>query len=249
MGGAIADGLIQQGLADALTVSNPHAEKLERFAKAGASITTDNTAAAEGADVLMVVVKPWLVEKVLKEVKDVMDYQRQLLVVVAAGISSEAMLTWLDKEGERPTLFLAMPNIAIAERESMTFLSTPNAAKEQLDTITRLFDGLGQTLVMEERLFPAATAMSCSIAYAMRYVRANVEGAVELGFRAHEAQKLVLQTIKGAVSLLQASGEHPEAAIDKVTTPGGWTIKGLNALEHGGFTSAVIKGLKAPMGL
>ena len=98
---------------------------------------------------------------------------------------------------------------------------------------------------MEERLFPAATAMSCAIAYDMRYVRANVEGGVEMGFKAKDAQKIVLQTVKGAVELLQATGEHPEAAIDKVTTPGGCTIKGLNTMEQGGFTSAVINGLLA----
>ena len=84
-----------------------------------------------------------------------------------------------------------------------------------------------------------------AIAYAMRYVRANVEGGVEMGFKAKDAQKIVLQTVKGAVELLQETGEHPEAAIDKVTTPGGCTIKGLNTMEQGGFTSAVINGLLA----
>lgn len=248
MGGAIAEGIIKNGQADSLTVSNPHDDKLRRFAEAGASVTTDNCAAARQADLLMVVVKPWLVEKVLREVKDALDYSRQTVVVVAAGISSADIAEWLQKDGQPcPTLFLAMPNIAIAERESMTFLSAANATAEQSEQMVALFDTLGQTLLMEERLFPAATAMSCSIAYAMRYVRANVEGAVELGFRAKDAQKLVLQTVKGAVSLLQATGEHPEDAIDKVTTPGGWTIKGLNTLEQNGFTNAVIQGLKAPV--
>ena len=91
----------------------------------------------------------------------------------------------------------------------------------------------------------AAIAMSCAIAYTMRYVRANVEGGVEMGFKAKDAKKIVLQTIKGAVELLQATGEHPESAIDKVTTPGGCTIKGLNTMEQEGFTNAVIKGLLA----
>jgi pyrroline-5-carboxylate reductase len=79
----------------------------------------------------------------------------------------------------------------------------------------------------------------------MRYVRAAAEGGVELGFKAKDATKIVLQTMEGAVKLLQATGEHPEAAIDKVTTPGGVTIKGLNAMEHYGFSNAVIEGLKA----
>ena len=97
-----------------------------------------------------------------------------------------------------------------------------------------------------ERLLPAATTLaSCGIAYAMRYVRAAAEGGVELGFRADEATGIVLQTVRGAVELLQAGGEHPEAAIDRVTTPGGVTIRGLNEMEHAGFTSAVIRGLKA----
>ena len=105
---------------------------------------------------------------------------------------------------------------------------------------------MGRCLVTEERLLPAATRLaSCGIAYALRYVRAASEGGVELGFKADAAKDIVLQTVRGAVELLQASGEHPEAAIDKVTTPGGMTIRGLNAMEHAGFTSAVIKGLKA----
>ena len=79
----------------------------------------------------------------------------------------------------------------------------------------------------------------------MRYVRAAVEGGVEMGFYPKDALNIVLQTVKGAVELLQSTGENPETAIDKVTTPGGVTIKGLNAMEHAGFTSAVIKGLKA----
>ena len=138
-----------------------------------------------------------------------------------------------------------MPNIAIAEKASMTYISASGASAKEKQTVTDLFDKLGETIVLEERLFPAATAMSCSIGYAMRYVRANVEGAVEIGFKAKDAQKIVLQTIKGAVELLQASGEHPEAVIDKVTTPGGLTIRGLNEMEHAGFSSAVIRGLKA----
>jgi pyrroline-5-carboxylate reductase len=79
----------------------------------------------------------------------------------------------------------------------------------------------------------------------MRYVRAASEGGVELGFKAADAQRIVMQTMKGAVELLQASGMHPEAAIDLVTTPGGVTIRGLNAMEEAGFTHAVIHGLKA----
>ena len=109
-----------------------------------------------------------------------------------------------------------------------------------------MFDMLGTTLLTDEQHLGAGTTLaSCGIAYAMRYIRAAAEGGVELGFRADDAKRIVMQTMRGAVELLQATGLHPEAAIDLVTTPGGVTIKGLNEMEHAGFTSAVIRGLKA----
>jgi pyrroline-5-carboxylate reductase len=128
----------------------------------------------------------------------------------------------------------------------MTFLVPVNAADEQIESVKEMFNAMGQTLVVEERLLSAGTTLaSCGLAYAMRYVRAAAEGGVELGFRPNDAKNIVLQTVKGAVELLEANGNHPEAEIDKVTTPGGVTIRGLNEMEHAGFTSAVIRGLKA----
>ena len=247
MGGAMAEGLLQSEKftpAD-ITVSDHNQPVLDHFASEGASVTLDNQLACHGADLVCVVVKPWCVEKTLKGIKDVLDYKSQKLVVVAAGVPSANIKEWLDKDGVTPTFFLVMPNIAIAYKQSMTFITPVDASTTETKQITDIFDELGESLIMEERLFPAATAMSCAIAYAMRYVRANVEGGVEMGFKAKDAQKIVLQTVKGAVELLQATGEHPEAAIDKVTTPGGCTIKGLNTMEQGGFTSAVINGLLA----
>ena len=122
------------------------------------------------------------------------------------------------------------------------------AGRHDIETMEQLFGQVGQCILTEERLLAAGTTLaSCGIAYAMRYVRASVEGGVEIGFRADDALQIVLQTVKGAVSLLQATGHHPETEIDKVTTPGGVTIKGLNEMERAGFTSAVIRGLKAGM--
>jgi pyrroline-5-carboxylate reductase len=130
----------------------------------------------------------------------------------------------------------------------MTFLVPVTTTKSETDIIHQLFEEVGHCLLTEERLLAAGTTLaSCGIAYAMRYVRASVEGGVEIGFRASDALQIVLQTVKGAVSLLQATGHHPETEIDKVTTPGGVTIKGLNEMENAGFTSAVIRGLKAGM--
>lgn len=249
MGGALAQGLLKGKYFESpdITIADPSQAALDRFAGTGAAVTTDNNAAAKAADIVTVVVKPWLLESVLKAIKPSLDYKRQMLVVIAAGVSSNKIREWLtDGEGSMIPLFLVIPNIAIAELSSMTFIVPVNATAGQTKLITDIYEDMGGALVTEERLLAAGTTLaSCGIAYAMRYVRASVEGGVEIGFKADDAKKIVLQTVKGAVDLLQANGNHPEAEIDKVTTPGGVTIRGLNEMEHAGFTSAVIRGLKA----
>ena len=248
MGGAIVEGLINGNHVERgnICVSDASRHAVERFADSGVNITTENHVAAMGGDIVMVVVKPWLVEQVLHQIKEVLNYDKQQLVVVAAGIKSSQLKEWMQKDGQLPTMFLAIPNIAIAHGASMTFLVTVEAKPQQTEQMKDLFDTMGQTIVTEEKLLAAGTTLaSCGIAYAMRYVRAASEGGVELGFKADQAKDIVLQTMEGAVKLLQTTGLHPEAAIDLVTTPGGVTIKGLNEMEHAGFTSAVIRGLKA----
>lgn len=249
MGGAMVEGFVKCGMfasAD-ITVSAPHESTLERFRGLGVSITTDNKVAAAAGDVVFVVVKPWLAEQVIGEIKQVIDYSRQTIVSVMAGVSGCQLKEWLGgTDGMFPRLFIVIPNIAIAVKSSMTFIVPVNADEDDTAAMSALFDSTGLQMVTEERLLGAATTLaSCGIAYAMRYVRASAEGGVELGFKARDAQRIVLQTVKGAVDLLQANGNHPEAEIDKVTTPGGLTIRGLNEMEHAGFTSAVIRGLKA----
>lgn len=252
MGGAIVEGLLKGSYVENedICVSDASRHAVERFADSGANITTENHMAVMGGDIIFVVVKPWLVEQVLHSIKGVLDYDHQQLIIVAAGITSEQVMTWLDKDGRLLPTFLAIPNIAIAQLASMTFVVPCGlVAQQHTEQVKALFDSMGQTIITEERLLGAGTTLaSCGIAYAMRYIRAATEGGVEIGFKAHDAQQIVQQTVKGAVALLQATGNHPEAEIDKVTTPGGVTIKGLNAMEHAGFTSAVIRGLKAGMG-
>ena len=248
MGGAMADGFIKSGAVKPanISVANPTAQKLEHFALQGASVTTDNKTAAEGADIVIIAVKPWLVEQVVNELKPVLNYTRQTVITVAAGISGSQFTAWLKKDDAVPQTFIVIPNTAIAVLASMTFIVPVNATTDTTATIKALFDNVGQTMVTDERRLSAGmTLASCGIAYAMRYVRAAAEGGVELGFKADMAKDIVLQTMKGAVELLQANGNHPEAEIDKVCTPGGLTIRGLNEMEHAGFTSAVIRGLKA----
>ena len=247
MGGATVEGFIKSEFFqnEDITVSDPSLQVVEKFARQGVSATTENAVAAQGADVVMVCVKPWLVEQVLLSIKDSLDPQRQVLVVIAAGVKSASIREWLG--GQCPPLFLCIPNIAIAQLESMTFLvPCVDVSQQQIELVKTIFDELGQVIITDEQHLGAGTTLaSCGIAYAMRYIRAASEGGVELGFKADDAKQIVMQTVEGAVKLLEASDLHPEAAIDLVTTPGGVTIKGLNEMEHAGFTSAVIRGLKA----
>lgn len=242
MGGAIAHGLMASGLNPAdITLSNPSGEKLKPFKEAGCFTTSDNKEACKGADIVFIAVKPWILPGVVAEIKDTLHYNYQAVSVVAAGVSGDDLKGWFDYNGYCPTLSLSMPNTAVKCRESMTFVVPVTGGEHNPDI--ELYRRLGDVKVIEERLLSAATSLaSCGIAYALRYIRAATEGGVQLGFRASEAQQIVAQTVKGAAALLDG-GAHAEAEIDKVTTPGGLTIRGLNAMEKAGFTAAVINGL------
>lgn len=258
MGGSIARGLLSQthvcGSAEAtlslsVRISNPTKGKLTPLAGMGASVTTSNTEAVAGEpDVVIICVKPWLVEQVIMEIKDCINYDRTEVAVVAAGVTVDTLAAWLGKgqpDGavQLPPYCISMPNTAVSQCQSMTFQVDGSAP---CPSTLALFSRLGSAMLIGQQQLPAATSLaSCGIAYAMRYVRAAMEGGVELGFRASAAQEIIVQTLIGAASLLSQPGAHPESEIDKVTTPGGITIRGLNAMEHSGFTSAVISGLKA----
>ena len=250
MGGAFATGLLKSSLFHPgdITVSNPHEGKLQPFLQKGASITTDNTVAAETADIVAIVVKPKVVKSVVDELKPVLNYKKQVIINMAASISLAQLEEWWTKDGEVPALFQVMPNIGIAERQSMTFIVPNHTGEKHMKLVQDIFNDLGKTMVTDEPLLSAGNALAgCGIAYIMRYVRAASEAGVELGLKADVAKDIVLQTMQGAVALLQGSGNHPEAEVDKVTTPGGLTIKGLNTMEKFGFTTAVIEGIKAGM--
>lgn len=248
MGGAIARGLAQSSMKLQLAVSNPSMGKLEVLQQEypAIQISQDNKEVVEGADLIILAVKPWKMEHVAAEIKPFLDYSSQMVASVAGGIGLEQMAGWFGRDGLLPPLFYLMPNTAVAVRQSMTFIASKGAAVRQEELLLTLFRELGDVMLLEERLMNAGMALaSCGIAYAMRYVRAAMEGGVELGFYPDEAKRVVLQTMQGAVSLLQATGRHPEAEIDCVTTPGGITIRGLNEMEHAGFSDSVVRGLRA----
>jgi len=138
----------------------------------------------------------------------------------------------------------AMPNTAVTIRESMTCLSARPEHAAALEDARVLFDAVGKTLeIREEMMVPATALCACGVAFFLRAVRAASQGGIEIGFHPDEAMLLAAQTARGASSLLLREGSHPEAEIDRVTTPRGCTIAGLNEMEHQGFSSALIKGI------
>lgn len=251
MGGAIARGLAKGTKVKATDIiCSDHAQAtLDRLNRQNPAIqtTTDNAEAVRHADLVLLALKPWLMESVIRELKSSFDYSRQILISIAAGVTTEQLTTYLENESkEVPPLYRLIPNTAIDVLNSMTFICPCGTTSEQDELVLGLFRELGDAMLVEERLMGAGTALaSCGIAFAMRYIRAAMVGGVEMGFYPQQSKEIVLQTVKGAVELLMANGTDPEPEIDKVTTPGGITIKGLNEMEHAGFTSAVIRGLKA----
>lgn len=247
MGGATARGLAMGQQVDTKDIfaSNPSMSKLEAI-KAEfpqINITQDNKECVREADMVIIAVKPWKVDELAKEVAPELKNEKVIIGSMAAGISTDKIASLF---GYQHPIYTIIPNTAIAVQQSMTFIAGKNTTPEMDALILSIFQELGEVMLVEERLIPAGMALaSCGIAYAMRYIRAATEGGVELGMYAHNAQHIVEQTLKGAVALLQANDSHPETEIDRVTTPGGITIRGLNAMEENGFTNSIIKGLKA----
>lgn len=251
MGGALARGLAKGSIIPTsnIYVSNPSTAKLDALKAEFSEINvmTDNRAATAAADVVVLAVKPWKVEEVLNEIKPSMDYKRQAVASMVGGLSIAQLSVWLDKgDGILPATYLIIPNTAIATMSSMTFITSARSTSAQDSRLLDIFNELGEAMLVDEDHIAAGTSLaSCGIAYALRYIRAAMEGGVELGFRADDAKRIVMQTMRGAVDILEANNSHPEAEIDRVTTPGGLTIKGLNAMESAGFTPSVIDGLRA----
>ncbi len=243
MGGSIARGLAQGSLVptSAITVSNPSLPKLEALKEAypEINITQDNKSAVAEADLIILAVKPWLMETVMRELPVT---RRQTVVSVASGITFEELKQW----SSAGTLFRIIPNTAISELASMTLIASCNADEEQEKLLLRIFNEMGLAILVPESQLAATTALtSCGIAYVLKYIQAAMQAGVEMGVRPKDAMRMVAQSVKGAAELILNNDTHPSVEIDKVTTPGGITIKGINELEHAGFTSAVIRAMKA----
>jgi pyrroline-5-carboxylate reductase len=245
LGTAIAEGLIQSGFVAPkhILITKRNIHTLHELERKGVLVSDKNEEAIRYADLVVLAVKPFQVDDILATLKDEFRLTDQVLVSVVTGISIGHLSGIL---GSKLPIIRAMPNTAIAIQESMTCVAARNVSEEHVQYVLDLFNQLGRAVRIDEKLMDAATVLgACGTAFAMRYIRANIQGGIEIGFDANTANLIAAQTVKGAAELLLKRGSHPEQEIDKVTTPKGCTIAGLNEMEHRGFSSSLIKGLVA----
>jgi pyrroline-5-carboxylate reductase len=244
LGTAIAEGLLKSGFsvpAD-IIITKRNTATLRSLADKGVTVSDDNKLAVQQSDIIILAVKPFQVAEVLSHVRAELSDDKVLISVVT-GVLIDEMESVVKNN---IAYFRAMPNTAIAIQESMTCICSKNADAVTTKYVNDLFSTVGKVVTIDEKLMEAATVLAaCGTAYAMRYIRANIQGGIEIGFDAATASLIAAQTVKGAAELLLQKGTHPEHEIDRVTTPKGCTIAGLNEMEHQGFSSSLIRGVVA----
>lgn len=245
MGASIARGLAKGSIIPSsdITVANPTEGKLNALQQEfpDLQVTRSNQDASKDAEIVILAVKPWLIKSVLQEIK---LKNKQIVVSVAAGISFEELSHDLTEPDM--TIFRLIPNTAISQQASMTLISSRNATSSQEQLMLSIFNEMGLAMLIPEEKLAAGTALtSCGIAYVLKYIQAAMQAGIEMGIYPKDGMKMIAQSVKGAAELILNSDTHPGVEIDKVCTPGGITIRGINELEHSGFTSAVINAIKA----
>lgn len=243
LGLSIAKGLLVNNTITTLYLTKRNPDSLADWNKSKqVSVTADNKEAVRNSDILIFAVQPSQMEGILNEVKDLFK-ENHVIISTITGFKISRIEAVL---GTEIPIIRAMPNTAISVGKSMTCLCSNEVGKKRIDIASAIFNGVGTTIKIEEEHMQAATVICASgIAFWMRLIRATTQGGVQLGFDAEEAMQMSMQTALGAASLLIETDTHPEQEIDKVTTPRGCTITGLNEMEHQGLSSSLIQGLVA----
>lgn len=245
IGQSIIEGIIKRNVDQLpeITATRRNLVELDHLKSQGIRVTSDNLKAVQESDLIVIAVKSYNFSSILSEISSHLQPGRHILISVTTGISTDQILK---ATGNRIPVFRAMPNISASIGSSVTCLSYSAAADEDVESVKLLFDIIGTSMIIDESLMESATILgSCGVAYVLRFIRAMIQGGIQIGFDAVTASAIVNQTVKGAAELLIERRQHPEQEIDKVTTPKGCTIVGLNEMEHNGFSSSLIKGIVA----
>jgi pyrroline-5-carboxylate reductase len=243
IGMALAQGLVEASICQPQNVFlTRKSAPANQVTTEGFNLTSNNATAIEGAAIIFIAVLPQQLDALLQEIQPICQVNSQLIVSVVTGVSTQV---YQQKLSPQVRIIRAMPNTALSVKQSMTCISASNAHAQDIAWVEQLFNSMGVCILIKEELMGAATALgACGIAFFLRTIRAASQGGVEIGFHAHDALKIAVQTALGAATILHQYHTHPEHEIDKVTSPQGCTIAGLNEMEHQGLSSAFIKGIK-----
>ena len=240
IGTAIAKGFIKANIkTNHIYITRRRIEFLKKI-QSSKCIISDNKNAVLESNIIIIAVGPSQIIDLLEEISPHLN-TKHLVISIVAGVSISKIQT---KINNNIPIIRAMPNTAASLCESMTCLTSNKNFNNELQVAKELFEKLGTTLIIDELQMASATALcACGIAFFLRAIRAASQGGIEIGFHSDEAFTIASQTARGAATLLLDDSKHPEKEIDKVTTPMGATISGLNEMEHQGFSSAMIKGI------
>ena len=242
IGSSIAKGLEKSGqfTSNNITLTRRNIQPLEEIKKIGFQTTDDNRMAVKKSEIVIISVGPSQLLTLLEDISSYLN-NKHIIISIVSGVEIKEIQA---KVGTKVPIIRAMPNTASDLCESMTCLSTIPDFEQEMHTAQSIFENIGKTLIIGEDQMASATALgACGVAFFLRAIRAATQGGIEIGFHSDEAFTIAAQTARGAATLLLDNDAHPEAEIDRVTTPMGATIAGLNEMEHQGFSSAMIKGI------
>lgn len=245
LGKSILNGLLntKEISPNNITVTKRNLKSLESHTNKSFNKTSNNIEAVINSEVIILAIKPYNLISVINEIKNKIDTNKHIIVSLATGVSIKEIEAVLPKN---TSIYRAMPNTAADVSESITCICSNDNNQETNNKVSEIFNSIGSSIFINEDLMESATVLgACGIAYVLRFIRAMIQGGIQIGFDAKTANEIVTQTVKGASELLITNKQHPEFEIDKVTTPKGCTIVGINEMEHNGFSSSLIKGLMA----
>ena len=242
LGLSILNGLLNQNIPPSnIVATRRNINLLDHLKDTGVNLSDDNTEAINSSEVIIVALKPYNILEVLNDLHQLFDPKKHILISLATGVSLKEIQ---DVIKSPVPIFRAMPNTGADVGKSMTCICSNSDNDLAIDTVKYYFNSIGETILIDESLMDSATVLgACGIAYVLRFIRGMIQGGIQIGFDAKTATNIVTHTVQGAAELLIKGNKHPEFEIDKVTTPKGCTIAGLNEMEHNGFSSALIKGI------
>ncbi|MCX7424895.1 MAG: pyrroline-5-carboxylate reductase [Planctomycetia bacterium] len=246
MATALAQGLIERGVTspEGLIASDPAAEARHRFAElTHGRVTADNRQVAAEAEVLFLSVKPQQLDAVLAELGGHIPAQ-SLVISIVAGVRLAVLTQGL---GGTVRLVRVMPNTpCLVGLGASGYCLGEHATAEDGKLVERLLSAAGIAFEVEERLLDAVTGLSGSgPAFVYMMIEALSDGGVRMGLPRAVATTLAAQTVRGAAQMVLSTGDHPGVLKDRVTSPGGTTIAGIQALESAGFRAAVMAAVEA----